>query len=383
MDFASSHNICDSRIGRSYTLFRLFIIILQPNHSRNLVPDMTPPEINRTPSARLVSKPSLTKRVVYFFKLWSLKLITKIGFAVVRLLQSQPSELRPTYLKAYPCRPRLVNRIFVPKEFHESAELFPLYIDLHAGGHALLDAQFDDEFCATFTNKFNVLVASIEYSKAPSNKFPKPTNDVVAIAQAIINDEKLPVDKSRVVLGGFSAGGNLSLSAGQILKDKIKGIASFYPITDFTLPLAEKQQSRPYRHAKDLDDLKDWGPIWDWAYIPPGQNMRDPLLSVRYAQADNLPRWIYMVGAEYDMLANEARDTISDLAGLDLRGRENGLYGFEKGTYKWTMARGVRHGFTHNLMNNPGPDAVALNKKRTEEMLEDFGAWLFSGPFAS
>jgi acetyl esterase/lipase len=158
--------------------------------------------------------------------------------------------------------------------------LLPLYIDLHAGGHVLLDAQFDDEFCSTFANKFNVIIASIEYSTAPESKFPEPTKDVVAITQAILEDETLPIDKSRVVLGGFSAGGNLNLSAAQMpeLKGKIKGIVSWYPVLDFTLSPAEKQSSRPYRNPKDMDDLKDWGPIWEWTYAKRGQDLRDPLL---------------------------------------------------------------------------------------------------------
>jgi acetyl esterase/lipase len=75
--------------------------------------------------------------------------------------------------------------------------------------------------------------------------FPGPTNDIVAIAQAVIEDGNLPVDKSRVVLNGFSAGGNLCLSAAQVpeLKDKLKGIVTWYPIADFTLTPEEKQNS--------------------------------------------------------------------------------------------------------------------------------------------
>jgi acetyl esterase/lipase len=66
----------------------------------------------------------------------------------------------------------------------------------------------------------------IEYSKPPRSKFPDPTSDVVAIAQAIIEDKGLPIDKTRAVLGGFSAGGNPALLAAQIprLKDKISRV---------------------------------------------------------------------------------------------------------------------------------------------------------------
>jgi acetyl esterase/lipase len=51
-----------------------------------------------------------------------------------------------------------------------------------------------------------------------------PTYEIGAIAQAVINDDKLPIDKSRVAIGGFSTGGNLATSAAQLplLRGKIK-----------------------------------------------------------------------------------------------------------------------------------------------------------------
>ncbi|RDL41234.1 Uncharacterized protein BP5553_01213 [Venustampulla echinocandica] len=332
----------------------------------------------------LSSLPPATTQIIYGLKLWSLKLLSSFGLASVRLFTTTPLPLRPSIIKEYPCRPGLANRIFVPRS-HRPGELLPLYLDLHGGGFALLDAQYDDEFCAVLANKFNILVASIEYRKSPTSKFPEPTYDVVAISNAIIEDEALPIDKSRVVLGGFSAGGNLCLSAAQVpeLKSKINGVIPWYPLTDFTLSPAEKQSSRPYRNAKDMDDFKDWGPIWEWAYVRPGQNLGDPLLSVRYATKDKLPKWVYMVGAEYDMLANEGRDLMVDLAGLTEVGKEKEFYGFEKDTYKWTLARGVRHGFTHDMMDNPGAEVVVVNQKRVKELVDDLGSWLFKGPFAA
>lgn len=335
------------------------------------------------PLSRISVPPSLTSRIIYFLQVWGLKLASIIAFKIIRLFKPIPPQLLPSILKAYPCRPELVNRIFIPTA-HKAGGLLPLYLDLHGGGHVLLDAQFDDEFCATLANRLNVLVVSIEYRKAPLHKFPGPTGDVVAIAQAIIEDTSLPVDKSRVVLGGFSAGGNLCLSAAQMpeLRGKLRGLVSCYPITDFTLTPEQKHASRLYRNPKDVDDLKDWGPIWEWAYIRPGQDLYSPRLSVRYVKSEDLPSWIYMVGAEYDMLANEARETIYSLASLDKQEKEAAFYGFEKNGYKWTLARDVRHGFTHDLMDNPTAEAVAMNEKRKEELLEALGIWLFKGPFA-
>jgi acetyl esterase/lipase len=137
------------------------------------------------------------------------------------------------YTKNYPCRPHLQNRVFIPKN-HKACELLPLYLDIHGGGFAVCDPQFDDESHTILSNRFNLLVISVNYSKSPAVAFPVPTQDVAAIAQAILEDTSLPIDRSRVAIGGFTAGGNLSLSAAQLpeLQGKIKAVVPWYPVTD-------------------------------------------------------------------------------------------------------------------------------------------------------
>ncbi|KAL3428159.1 Arylesterase 1 [Phlyctema vagabunda] len=337
-----------------------------------------------TAPQQLAATLPLSSQIICFLKLWGLKLASSLGFAILRLLNPTPKELRPTAIKTYPCRPSLRNRIFVPRS-RKPDTLLPLYIDLHGGGFALCDARFDDEFCAEFSNTFNILVVSIEYGRAPSNRFPGPTEDTVAIAMDILEDTSLPIDKERVVLGGFSCGGNLALSASQNpkLARKLTGIVSWYPVTDFTLNPKEKQQSRPYRNSKDVDALKDFGPVFDWGYIKSGQDLKDPELSVRYCgRKVTLPNWICIIGAQYDMLANEARETIFDIADLDEEERQLGKNGFEKDSYKWVLVDGVRHAFTHNIGDCKGHDELVRNNKR-REMMEEVAKWLFSGPFCN
>src|SRR6202044_3816553 len=163
----------------------------------------------------------------------------------------------------YPCRPLLQNRVFIPKNLQDG-ELLPLYLDIHGGGFAVCDPQFDDEFCTIFSNRFNVLVVSVNYSKSPSVAFPVPTHDVAAIAQAIIEDSSLPIDKLRVAMGGFSAGGNLSLSAVQLpeLQGKIKAVVPWYPVTDWVTKTEQKLKTRPYKNLDDKDSLRWTGKLF-------------------------------------------------------------------------------------------------------------------------
>jgi hypothetical protein len=111
----------------------------------------------------LTSKLPITTRASYFLQLWDLKIATSLSFAVIRLIRPSPPKIRPTLVKTYACRPRIRNRIFISKA-HKTGELLPLILAAHAGGFALLDAEFDDEFCSTFANKFNVVIVSVPWS---------------------------------------------------------------------------------------------------------------------------------------------------------------------------------------------------------------------------
>ena len=127
--------------------------------------------------------------------------------------------------------------------------------------------------------------------------------------------------------------------------------------------------------------LKDAAAAFSWAYIQPGQNLRDPKLSVCFAKREDLPKWLFLIGEEYDALCRESKEMIMNLAELEGKEREEGNYEFEKGTIKWKMARGMVHGFTHYI---PGESAVdkEVRLKMREETFAEVGEWLFKGPFS-
>lgn len=319
-------------------------------------------------------------KIWYYPFLLGLRSLVTYGVGLQRWLRPLPVSQRPTLVKSYPIRPKLKNRFFIPQS-HKAGEVLPLYIDVHGGGFALCHPYFDDEFCAHFANTYNILVVSLDYSKAPSVTFPVPVEDLEATINALLLDDSLPIDKNRVAIGGFSAGGNLSLSAVQApsLQGRIHGVVPWYPVVDWVSQTPEKLLTREYRSKDDVDMLATTGPIFNWGYINPGQELTDPRLSVTYADKKDLPKWIFMLGAEYDMLCAEAKDMIMDIAELDEAARKEGKYNFEKGTYKWRMVRGVSHGY--NQVPAKGAEE-AIRVKRIEESYAEVGEWLFQGPFA-
>ncbi|CRG83537.1 hypothetical protein PISL3812_00889 [Talaromyces islandicus] len=319
---------------------------------------------------------SILHRLNCFVSVWLLKSIARIFFIVARFFFRPNSTNCPTLIKRYPCRPDLETRTFFPPDYYARGTpgLLPLYLDIHGGGFAICDAQFDDRFCVSWAKRTGMIVVSLNYRKAPLHPFPTATHDVVAVARAVLEDEFLPIDKSRVAIGGFSAGGNLALSAAQLpgLKGIVKAVVAYYPVVDFGCPAAEKLVARRYTDGP-RDVLQHVAEVFDWGYVSPGQNRRDPLLSPCYARPEDLPSWIYIIGAQWDMLRLEAQLMMHRLAGLDDR-VEHLTPAFEKGNYKWTIATGCSHGFTHGLLGDLGD--VVVPKEMREKIYQEAHTWL-------
>ncbi|KAI1099229.1 alpha/beta-hydrolase [Jackrogersella minutella] len=241
---------------------------------------------------------------------------------------SSPPKVPPTIIKTYECRPTLPIRIFFPKSYDPKASQAPLptLFSIHGGGFCLGRPNDDDEWNASFASMNNVLVIALNYRKAPSYPFPTATHDVEALMLAAFDDESLPIDKDRIAVGGFSAGGSLTLSVCQLpsIREKVKPSAAIpvYAVVDKGIPQEVKLQTRYYKpelspgiRGDPTDFLAMMSPIFLWSYIEPGVSMSDPLLSPYFAPRDALPPHIFFVSCELDQLAHEAWCMASKLAG--------------------------------------------------------------------
>lgn len=293
------------------------------------------------------------------------------------------SNSKPAFSKTYPERPKLKHRFFFPDSYDSGSSL-PLYIDVHGGGFAFGSPAHDDEYCAFLSRKFKFLVVSIQYSLSPLATFPTPVEDVSAVVKAILNDDSLPIDQSRVAIGGFSAGGNLALAACQSpsLQGRIKAAVPWYTPVDWSVDYDYKLASRPYRHAGDVDGLATFAPIFNNVYLPTGTDQRDPRLSVIYAKRSDLPQYIFAIGAEYDMLNDEARRMMIRLAGESkVTGAELTAFEREDGKLRWRMATGAEHSFTHWWLKRGHKAAAA--KPIAERWFTEVGEWLTTTAFSS
>jgi acetyl esterase/lipase len=259
----------------------------------------------------------------------------------------------PTFTKVYQCQLALKSRIFIPKSYKPGDAALPLYLDIHGGGFALMSPIVDDRFCSNFSNNNNVLVVSLDYPKSPSHRFPVPVQALTDLVNAVLEDNTLPIDRTKVAIGGFSAGGNLAYAVSQdkTLQGKIGGIVSFYAAVNFSTKTADKIATRP----KDVGSVlpQDHLTMFSWGYVREGQNLTDPMLSPTYAPREWLPPKIYIIGCELDLLCRESEIMAEKMASGDVEQRTGSDLVWEKNGVKWEKVLGEDHGM-YNMVSFGG-----------------------------
>ena len=356
----------------------------------NNKPIMSPPSSSMPTTSNLFPRQPFFTRLSLFFRVWSFKTFVFFGLRLLRLTKrAQIQSVAATYTKTYPSCPGLECRVFLPpsvsstpasssstEESQPQKPLLPLYINIHGGGFAIGDPQIDDAFAHHFSSTHNIVVVSINYYKAPLYPFPSLLDSAAALTRAVLDDKSLPVDTTKVATGGFSAGGNICLAVAQYadIRSRVKALVPIYPVVDFSGRY--KGEYKPNREGK-RDALEGMAGMFNWAYLNPGQDQRDPLLSPIYAKREDLPGRIFFVGAQYDVLCREAEVMARKMAGWEDGEVERDLgvegEGWEKEGMKWKMISDVQHGFTH--VEATGEKEVE-RKKVCDGLYLDMAVWL-------
>ena len=326
---------------------------------------------------------SIFDRIRWGFRVYLMKALIQI-FVFIRYIKPPPPQERPTYTKYYHARPELVNYVWIPSSYKAgNSPLLPLLIDIHGGGFTIGHPTLDDNDNAILCHKHGICVVSINYRKAPRYPFPIPAQDAAALIQAVLDDPDLPVDKTKVAVAGYSAGGTLSLTATQLnsLANRVKGVVAYYPAAAPGRELQKRiNSSVPPPTRKDI--LRTLSPVFNWAYLPLGHDLHDPLLAPLYADRAALPQKLFIIGCEYDLLCAEAREMAERLAkaeGSTTTKKElgQGRTGWRCGNITWEELKGVEHGFNQRRLYEQNAELRKLWESKTEEMHAHVAEWLF------
>ena len=118
--------------------------------------------------------------------------------------------------------------------------LAPGLVFFHGGGWVIGDLNSHDVVCRKLADEGQLIVVSVDYRRAPEHKFPAAIDDAIAATTWIAGQAiGLGIDAARLLVGGDSAGGNLSavvaIAAREGKGPAISGQVLIYPATDFAM----------------------------------------------------------------------------------------------------------------------------------------------------
>lgn len=109
---------------------------------------------------------------------------------------------------------------------------------LHGGGFVGGGIKSCDHICRRLAHASGSVVVSVEYRLAPEHRYPVPLHDTVDAALWLLDRaDELSVDPAKLVVGGDSAGGNLSAALALLFRDEgfpLAGQLLIYPALDLT-----------------------------------------------------------------------------------------------------------------------------------------------------
>lgn len=313
----------------------------------------------------------------------------RIGLWIHRLGPPRPisptfTQSIPTTIAATPGRIRLV--FYTPRNYGRSGKLYGCLVNFHGGGFTIGSATDDARWATTVVQQTDSIVCSVDYRLAPEHPFPTAVEDGAdAVLYIWDHAEDLGIDRNKIGVSGFSAGGNMcftvplrlqdillrrrgaeppevSSDAPRVLEQEhkvVKGIFAFYPSLDFTKSREERRLSNP--HARRLPK---WYPkLFDKAYLFPRLELKldSPYLSPGVA-SNELLRFLPEDGisiytCEYDSLLVEAKVFTKRLRGLGK-------------TVRYKMVEGAMHGWDKmpNAVRGEHASATELYREACEEI---------------
>ena len=130
--------------------------------------------------------------------------------------------------------PEVAVRVYRP---HEVQSVLPGLLWIHGGGYVMGTIDLDDARIQEVVEQVGCVAVSVEYRLAPEFPFPSGLDDCYAALQWMVdNADELGLDRSRVAVGGASAGGGLAAAVALVARDRGEIDLAFqlliYPMLD-------------------------------------------------------------------------------------------------------------------------------------------------------
>lgn len=211
----------------------------------------------------------------------------------------------------------------------------PGLIFFHGGGFAIGDLDSHETLCIRLADAARCRVLSVEYRRAPENKFPSAHEDAWEVWQYLQTAaQDFDLDPDHLAVGGDSAGGNLSAyiaqeanrtrSVGPTFQLLLYPLVQFVDIREKKMPV---QQSGFFISANLFEMFRD-------AYLPDESQRMDVRVSPLFADEESFkglpPAHIVLCG--WDPLHDEGQAYADKMASygvpVTVRAHPSMMHGF-------------------------------------------------------
>lgn len=194
----------------------------------------------------------------------------------------------------------LTVRVHLPTR----ARALRVLVYIHGGGWMVNTVETHGRLMREYAARIGCAVVAPHYSKSPEHRFPTALDECAALVRWLAaHGTEWGLDPQGMVIGGDSAGGNLALATGLVLRQSgeriLGGIINNYGVLDCDLdtPTYARFGAGGYLLTRDKMAM-----FWD-AYMG-DQDRRQPLAAPLRADLAGLPPTLTCTG-ELDVLADE------------------------------------------------------------------------------
>ena len=181
-------------------------------------------------------------------------------------------------------------RVFMPDKVQG------VYLHIHGGGFVLGRPYHYDEALSATSKRSNVAVVSVDYRLAPEDPYPAGADDCETVAVWLIKNAKTEFGSERIVIGGESAGANLSAVTLLRMRDR-HGFTGFLGANlvfgCYDISMTPSQRNWGERNLIISTPMINY---FNSHYVPHVEKWDDPDISPLYADLSKMPPALFTVG---------------------------------------------------------------------------------------
>lgn len=183
-----------------------------------------------------------------------------------------------------------------------AGEKLPVMLYIHGGGWTLFSIDTHDRLMREYAARAGIAVVGIDYSLAPEHKFPVALHECSAALDWIADKaQALGLDPTRVLIGGDSAGANLSVATSLLRRGEGKSLPAAMLLNYGAFAPERTPSYDRYGDGFSLE-ADEMDIFWD-NYVSAPAELSDPLVAPLRADLRGLPP-AFLAIAECDILAD-------------------------------------------------------------------------------